>query len=186
MLGTDSLPPHVPRPSVPTLPSPLRHEMLRHILYPRRRQIRRDILRPPSLRRQHVHVEIPRHHQVRARWLSSYLRDQRLHGHFVLEGNVCPDDVPASLPCCHLKYHHIRPAPLHRLHHEVGCGAVKKCYAAAVSDRRIRCDDFVAGRPAGVDAICGFVSWRMSGSILAWDIPRSAASNPPFRPLRML
>ena len=78
------LPPHVPRPSVPTPLSPSQHEMLRHIFHLRRRQIRRDILRPPSLRRQYVHVEIPRHHQIRARRLSSYRRDHRLHGHFVL------------------------------------------------------------------------------------------------------
>ena len=37
-----------------------------------------------------------------------------------------------------------------------GCGAVKKCNAAAVSAWRIRRDDVVASRPAGVDAICEF------------------------------
>ena len=79
---------HVPRPSVPTPPSPSRNEMLRHIFYSRRRQIRRYILRPPSLRRQDVHVEIPRHHQVRSRRLSSYCRDHRLHGPFVLWGDI--------------------------------------------------------------------------------------------------
>ena len=31
---------HVPRPLVPTPPSPLRHEMLRHIFNSRRRQVR--------------------------------------------------------------------------------------------------------------------------------------------------
>ena len=39
---------------------------------------------------------------------------------------------------------------------KVGCEAVEKCDAAAVSAWRIRCDDFVAGQPAGVDAICEF------------------------------
>ena len=38
----------------------------------------------------------------------------------------------------------------------MGCGAVEKCDAAAVLARRIRRDDAVAGRPAGVDAICEF------------------------------
>ena len=40
---------HIPRPSVLTPPSPSRHEMLRHVFYSRRRQIRCYILRPPSL-----------------------------------------------------------------------------------------------------------------------------------------
>ena len=90
------------------------------------------------LRHQDVHVEIPCHHQFRAWRLSSYFRYHRLHGHFVLGGDVCPDYVPESPPRRHLENHHIRPTPLHRLHHEVGCGAVKKCNAAAVSARRLR------------------------------------------------
>ena len=133
-----SLPPHVPRPSVPTTPSPSRHEMLRHIFNSTRLQNRRYVLRPSSLRRQGVHVKIPRHHQFRSRRHASYRLDHRLHGPFVLGGDVCPDNVPASLPRRHLEHHHIRPAPLHRLHHEVRCEAVEKCDAAAVSDRRIR------------------------------------------------
>ena len=31
-----------------------------------------------------------------------------------------------------------------------------------------------------------FVSWKMPRSMLAWDIPRSADSSPPFRPFLML
>ena len=45
---------------------------------------------------------------------------------------------------------------LHRLHHEVGFGAVEKCDAAAVSARRIRRNDAIAGRPAGVDSLREF------------------------------
>ena len=89
---------HAPRPSVPTPPSPLRHEMLRHIFNSRRCQIRRYVLRPSSLRHQDAHVKIPRHHQFRSRRLASYCLDHRLYGTFVLRGDVCPDDVPSSLP----------------------------------------------------------------------------------------
>ena len=88
---------HVQRLSVPTPPSPSLHEMLRHIFYSRCRQIRRYVLLPSFLRRQDVHVKTPRHHQFRSRRLASYCIDHRLHGHFVLRGDVCPDNVPASL-----------------------------------------------------------------------------------------
>ena len=32
-------------------------------------------------------------------------------------GDVCPDDVPPSLPRHHLENHHVGPTPLHRLHY---------------------------------------------------------------------
>ena len=86
-----SLPPHVPRPSVPIPSSPSRHEMLRHVLQPRCCKIRRDILRPPiSLRLHDVHVEVPHHHQLRARWLPPYRRYHRLYCYFILGGDVFP------------------------------------------------------------------------------------------------
>ena len=51
---------------------------------------------------------------------------------------------------------YIVPKLLHRLHHELWFGAVEKCDAAAVSARRIRRDDAIAKRPAGVDPIREF------------------------------
>ena len=59
--------PHLPSPPVPTPSSPSRHKMLRHVFQSLRRQVRRDTLRPLSLRRQDVRVEVPRHQQLRSR-----------------------------------------------------------------------------------------------------------------------
>ena len=45
---------------------------------------------------------------------------------------------------------------LHRLDREVWFRAVVNCNAAAVSAWRVRRDDAIAGRPAGVDSIGKF------------------------------
>ena len=73
---------------------------------------------------------------------------------FLSQLHMHADNVPPSLPRRYLETHHIGPKLLHRLHYEVGFGAVEKCDAAAVSARHIRRDDAVAVRPPGVDAIC--------------------------------
>ena len=48
---------------------------------------------------------------------------------------------------------HIRPELPHSLHCKVRRWAVEDCDATAVSSQRIRRNDALAGRPAGVDSI---------------------------------
>ena len=76
-------------------------------------------------------------------------------------GEVTSHNLPLSLPCCHMEADDVEPKLLDGLHREMRCRPVEHCHSAAVSDWRVRSDDAVPSRPAGVDSISylGFLKY---------------------------
>ena len=72
------------------------------------------------------------------------------------------------------------------LHLEMRRRPVEHCHSATVVARRVRRDDAITSRPAGVDSVSEFFSWKMPRSMLAWDTPLNADPSPLLQPLRIL
>ena len=86
-------------------------------------------------------------------------------------GEVTSHDVPSPRPRCYLESDHIWPKLPHHLHREVWRREVEDCNAAAVSARRGCRDDAIDVRPAGVDSIGKFFSWKMPRPIIfVWPL----------------
>ena len=111
---------------------------------------------PTPLRCCENDVKIARHQQLRAPWLTPYCLADLLHRRSVFGGKVHSHYVPPPRPRRDLEPNEVGSKLLHRLHHKVWRRAVEDCDTAAVSAWRVRRDDAIAGRPAGVDNISEF------------------------------
>ena len=83
----------------------------------------------------------------------SQCRDDPLYRPSVVGGDVTSDDVPLPPAGHQLKAYDVRPIWPHLLYREVCPLLVEQCYSAAVLARRVRRDDTVSGRRAGVNAV---------------------------------
>ena len=113
-----------------------------------------DILSPPvSLRFRQVDVEVPCHQQLGAPEELLERGNDTLYCRCVVEGEVTYHNVPPLLPRFQMEANEIGSELLDGLHRKIWRRLVEHCHSVVVSDWRVRRNNAIPSRPAGVDAV---------------------------------
>ena len=98
-------------------------------------------------------VEVPRHQQLGAPGALLESGNDTLYRRGVVGDEVKSHDVPPPLPCRQMESDDVGSEFLDGLHRKMRRRPVEHCHSAPVSAWRVRRDDAIPIRPAGVDAV---------------------------------
>ena len=93
--------------------------------------------------------------QITMIWIGNVLCDRwRLSWYGIKDSNIHYHNVTPPLPRRQLEAGDVGSELLDGLHQKMRRRSVKQCHSTAVSAWRVRRDDAIPSRPAGVDSVC--------------------------------